>query len=624
MWCSAMMLDQEKKRMTVAADRAPQHLQGVWSSPTDPAPQIARARLLFSLGLVLLSGCSDQGPTGPGSSSECGGALASLGVLESATLDCSNGGTTITLAGGGASYLVVPQFAAGGVPKQAVGYTIGVSGGSVATASIQRGGPSGAKPPGVLAPGPWAQARPSVTPGFLQRQFDGMLRASARAGLARGRWRVPSSARHSISSSRALSLQPPALGSLNDFHVLASLDTVTPPTKRVTARLDYVGQNLLVYVDTLAPANGFTPEQLTGFGQLFDQTLYPLDLDTFGSPSDIDQNTRVIMLLSPVVNGLTSASQCASQGYIAGFFDGFDLGSTDTSSNQGEIFYSLVPDPSGTVSCAHSVNSLLANVPSVFLHEVQHLISYSQHVLVHGGTPEEGWLDEGMSLVASELGSLYYEKKFPPPTGRTEPNQLFPDSSEGFLREQLTSSYAYLLAPDTVTLTLHSDADFGLTWRGGDWLLLRWLGDQKGTGFYKQLEQSHLTGTANIAAAAGEPFASLFGDFSLALYTDSLPGVLKSSIPPRDRFTTRTLRQLYQAYFNAAGPSGSVPRPFPIVPSVLTGSVSATMVPGTPTFYQVNTAGSAAQVQIQFTSPGGSAVAGSLHPQVSVFRLQGL
>jgi hypothetical protein len=133
----------------------------------------------------------------------------------------------------------------------------------------------------------------------------------------------------------------------------------------------------------------------------------------------------------------------------------------------------------------------------------------------------------------------------------------------------------------------------------------------------------HLTGTANIAAAAGEPFASLFGDFSLALYTDSLPGVPKSSIPPRDRFTTRTLRQLYQAYFNAAGPSGSVPLPFPIAPSVLTGSVSATMLPGTPTFYQVNTAGGAAQVQIQFTAPGGSALAGSLHPQLSVFRLQG-
>ena len=31
-------------------------------------------------------------------------------------------------------------------------------------------------------------------------------------------------------------------------------------------------------------------------------------------------------------------------------------------------------------------------------------------------------------IVAEELGSLYYENKFPPPTGRSNPAQLFPDS----------------------------------------------------------------------------------------------------------------------------------------------------------------------------------------------------
>jgi hypothetical protein len=102
----------------------------------------------------------------------------SLGVLESATLDCSNGGTTITLAGRGASYLVVPQFAAGGVPNQAVGYSIGVSGGSVLTASVH-GGPSETEPRGITALGTWAQGRPRVSPGLLQRQFDAILRGRA-------------------------------------------------------------------------------------------------------------------------------------------------------------------------------------------------------------------------------------------------------------------------------------------------------------------------------------------------------------------------------------------------------------------------------------------------------------
>jgi hypothetical protein len=322
-----------------------------------------------------------------------------------------------------------------------------------------------------------------------------------------------------------------------------------------------------------------------------------------------------------VVNALTPSSQC-DQGFVAGFFDGFDLVSSDTSSNQGEVFYGIVPDPTGRVSCPHTLDNVLADVPSVFLHELQHLINFSQHVLVHQGVPEEGWLDEGLSLVAQELGSLYYEARFPPPTGRSNPDQLFPDSAESFIGTQLASSYQFLLKPDTVTLTLHSDADGGLAWRAGDWLLARWLGAQEGPGFYQKLEQTPLTGITNIAAAAGEPFPALFGDFSLALYTDSIPGVPKSAIPPRDRFTTRTLRTLYQAYFNAAGPSSTVAAAFLIAPVALAGTVHASAVPGTPTFYLLNTAASASQVELDFTgSSGDAALDARLRPQISVFRL---
>jgi hypothetical protein len=416
---------------------------------------------------------------------------------------------------------------------------------------------------------------------------------------------------------------PPVAGSLRDFHVLATIDTGHQIFRGITGRLGYAGANVLVYVDTLAPPGGFTSDQLSAFGRLFDQTFYPLDLAAFGVPSDEDHNGRAIMLMSPVVNQLSSASQCASQGYIAGFFYGFDLVSQDTSSNGGEIFYSVVPDPQGSLSCAHTVNAVLRDVPSVFLHELQHLINFSQHVLVHGGYAEDGWLDEGLSLVAQELGSLYYENRFPPPSGRSDPSQLLPDSAEGFIDTEFISSYDFLLQPDTVTLTEHSDADLGLVWRGGDWLLLRWLGDQLGASFYHRLEETNLTGTANIAAAAAEPFPALFGDFSLALYTDSLPGIPKASIPQRERFVTRTLRRVYQAYFDAVGPSSSVPRPFPVAPALLTGSTTGNLVPGTATYYQLTTAPGAASVEVHFTEPTGPALAPQLHPQVSVFRLPG-
>jgi hypothetical protein len=409
-------------------------------------------------------------------------------------------------------------------------------------------------------------------------------------------------------------VSPPALGSLRDFHVLATVDTVQSTFKRVSARLAYAGQNILIYIDTLAPAGGFTSDQLAGFGQLFDQALYTLDVNTFGPPSDQDGNGGVILLLSPVVNQLTPEAQCASQGYIAGFFDGFDLVSTDTSSNRGEIFYGVVPDPGGRVSCAHSLSAILADVPSVFLHELQHLINFSQHVLVQGGQAERGWLDEGLSLVASELGAVYYDSRFPAPAGRSQPGQLLPDSALDYIGTQVASSYDYLLAPDTVALTFHSDADLGLTWRGGDWLLLRWLGDQKGSGFYRRMEETKLTGIANIEAAAAEPFPSLFGDFGLALATDSLPGVSRGAVPPRDRFATWPLRALFAAF---AAPA------YPLSPARLQGTVAGQMVPGTAAYYQVNTAVGGPAVEIQFSGPNGSLFPPALHSQVSLFRLPG-
>jgi hypothetical protein len=245
------------------------------------------------------------------------------------------------------------------------------------------------------------------------------------------------------------------------------------------------------------------------------------------------------------------------------------------------------------------------------------MISYSQHVVVRGGAAEEGWLDEGMSIVAQELGSQYYEQKFPPPTGRRNPNQILPDSAEGFIADQFEESFAYLEEPDTSTLTLHSDADGGLAWRAGDWLFAHWLGDQEGLSFYKRLEQSTLTGTDNIAAAAGEPFQSLFGDFGLALWTDSIPGVPKSAIPQRDKFTTRTLRTIFQAVRNT-GAAG----PFPITVRTLTGQITSSMVPGTVAYYEIFTSPSTATTTLRFSQPNGGTFASTLHPQVSVFRLQ--
>ena len=382
---------------------------------------------------VILAGCS----SGPGVTSTtksrtitpnpCGTAgTLSLGVATATNVDCSAGGTTLTLAGNGASYLIVPQFPTDQVPLANVSYQLYSGTVAAASASISRLAAIRSAYAGMSAAN--TGTLPLGRKMFAQRAAEKVLRS--RTARRAGAPTLSASLRRPLS---AAVLPPPAVGSVRSFHVANSF-TVNS-WAAVAAKLAYAGTNVLIYIDTLAPANGFTPAQLSAFGLLFDQTLYPIDTAAFGGPSDTDGNGHVIMLMSPVVNADSPASTCQTQGFVAGFFDSGDFQplAQNPNSNQGEIFYSIVPDTAGKYSCAHGVGEVGFDVPGTFMHEMQHLINYSQHVVVSGGSPSDSWLDEGMSIVAEELGSLYYEQKCPAPACRTNPSQLFPDSSEGFV-----------------------------------------------------------------------------------------------------------------------------------------------------------------------------------------------
>ena len=603
---------------------------------------VMRSRTLSRLAFILAaaSACSSHdattGPTqttGTGSTSftnnpcSVSGTLQ-LAVAQSTRVDCSNGGTTLTLAGNGASYLVVAQLAVDRVPDTFVPYHVSSGTAIVASRSPLIAGLSAMRTsvsPSMGLTGPGSGDAIRVRPRAKQLAFDRMLRARARRQVSSGAWRASKSLSRSVSASMspaspAVRTTVPPLGSTRSFHVLSNNAGTAFTT--VNAQLVYSGSDVLIYMDAAAPTGGFTSDQLQAFGQLFDQTFYPIDTTAFGPPTDIDQNGHVIMLMTPVVNSLTTSSDCQTQGYVAGFFEEDDLGGVGSAdSNNGEIFYTVVPDPNGTKSCAHTVDDVGLDVPATFMHELQHLISFSQHVVARNGNPEYGWLDEGLSIVAEELGSLYYENKYPPPSGRTSPSQLFPDSSQGFIASFLYDSYQYALLPDTASVTLHDDSEDGFSWRGGDWLLMRWLGDQMGTGIFKKLDQNTLTGVANIESASGQPFPSLFANFGLSLFTDSIPNLPRATAPTVNRFTTRNVRQLWNRLFVTS--SGSdVPLSMPLqLFSIDTDTSTAIMDPGTGSYFRLDTPATSATVSIQFSGPGGSALPASLKPQLAIFRL---
>ena len=417
-----------------------------------------------------------------------------------------------------------------------------------------------------------------------------------------------------------------------DFKVLASLSGGTYTT--VTARLVYTGNNILVYVDNQTPtANGFTDVEYAGFGRQMDQDLFPIDVATWGTTSDIDANGKTFVLFTPIVNRLTlSTGSCGS--YVAGFFNGADL-SGSANGNKGEIFYSSVPgEPAGGPTCnLLSTNTVRLSAPATFIHELQHMISYNQHIFVKkASTTEDIWLNEGLSHMAEELGGKLYETHWPCPNlppcpaspGRASTAQIFPDSSQGFLPPNFANVYDFFTSRQDFSLT--SPTGFGtIEERGVAWFFLRWLVDQKGEAKLTQLEQTSLTGTANIEAVMGESFPTLFADYLTAVLLDDFPGATTGQISTRYQFTSRNLRAIYARLNSIAATAFPTAYPLdvndlPALAKLTPGSVLQTvqMKPGSLDLFQFTS--TVANAGMSF-KPSTGTFQTNLNAQVTVVRL---
>ena len=294
------------------------------TSPNTRMTARQRALILGCLTPIaaLLASCASE-PTGTDGNSFKNNpcvttGTVTLGVAESTRIDCSAGGTVVTVAGNGATYLVVPEFATDQAATTPVRFTL--SSGTVVAAAASPSGEASASRASTTGGSTLATARTMLA----QMRAEAVLRGRMRDGLNTGRFATAMQRAHATAAAANLAMQPlPAAGSTRAFRVASSFTSGS--FKTVGAKLLYVGANVLLYVDTLAPANGYSAQQLTDFGALFDQTLYPIDTAAFGPPTDVDANGHIIMLMSPVVNGITSTSSCNTSGYVAGFFNTQDF-----------------------------------------------------------------------------------------------------------------------------------------------------------------------------------------------------------------------------------------------------------------------------------------------------------
>jgi hypothetical protein len=355
---------------------------------------------------------------------------------------------------------------------------------------------------------------------------------------------------------------PPVLGTLRTFVVCANLTcSGNGGTKPVTAKATTLGQHIAIYVDTAAPKPGLGSADLDTLKTVFDTLLFPLDTTAFGGVTDVDSNGVVLVLMTGVVNSLVTRAQCqppgGGGGYIAGFFLSADLDTSRIASfNRGEIFYSIVADPSGTLSCPHTVSQVKKAIPGTFTHELQHMINFGQHVLwLQGRKAEEGWLDEGLSKYAEELAGRRYLQ-----IGDT---LTFND----YVINDVYDAYQYLSSTGKSPLLIPIDQG-NFAEIGASWLFVRYLVDQFGASVTRKLDVSTLAGAANVAAQTGQSFPTTVTRWALANWVSDLPGF---ATPPELAYTswgfrTRTFPSAH------ARDSTHFPLPYPLVPPVGAGN----------------------------------------------------
>ena len=350
-------------------------------------------------------------------------------------------------------------------------------------------------------------------------------------------------ARLSASRSSSTRLAPSASPSFSGIPATVAVGDIVPLNVASTPcdgaimrgfRVTAISAKSIVLADTLNPANGFSDADYVKFAARFDTLVYPLDVDNFGAPSDIDGNGKVAVLFTKYVNELTPAN---SDSFIGGFFhprDLFPKADTDGlqgcgSSNEGEMFYMLVPDPTGVVNGnKYSLGFVDTLTVGVLAHEFQHLINAGRRIYVNVGAVdfEDTWLNEGLSHVAEEL-LYYHESGMQPRQGLTDALIRANASKYAMWKADASSNFSRLLEyiGDPAGASPIDEANDELSTRGASWSFLRYAVDRAFTsdaGVWSRFSNSTRTGINTVALGLQTDPRPYLADFAVANYLSDL------------------------------------------------------------------------------------------------------
>jgi hypothetical protein len=313
-----------------------------------------------------------------------------------------------------------------------------------------------------------------------------------------------------------------------------------------------------------AASGAFTNADYTSIAATFDTLINPLDVQTFGAPTDLDNNGRVIILFTSQVNALTPVGSAT---YIGGRTMQRDLfpktGAGDSThpagcagSNVGEVFYMLVPDSAGTINSdtgfTHSF--VLSQTPVTIAHEYQHMINYSRRMYLLGLTSDkwadETWLQEGLSHTAE---ALLFHRVSGLPT-RTDIGLGALRSTDrtltAFNDDMSGDFYLYdAYAGATATSSPYRQVDATST-RGATWSFLRYAMDQLGPTdgdiLYRLVNsgQIGLTNLENQLGVSPTGLQNMLRDFTISVYATGYV----SGVAPQYTQPSWDMRSIYPGF----------------------------------------------------------------------------
>jgi hypothetical protein len=306
----------------------------------------------------------------------------------------------------------------------------------------------------------------------------------------------------------------------------------------VAVTVKTIGQKGIFVEDNANPTGGFSATDYQGLSDKFDSQIYATDAGYFGVPTDQDNNSRVVIVITKEVNKITNL---LGEVFTADLVTQQDC----PSSNEGEFFYGRAPDPTGAAGAAYTVTAALEDAPIIIAHEFTHVIQLGRRLNYEPATAfQSTWELEGQATFAEEVNgyaatglapgqNLGFEVAFNNPA--SQPITWFADPFVdlvvyyGFLSQTSRA----IGAPEQCSwLATRSQGNTGpcLTGRepyGVPWSFLRWLSDQYGSqfpggekGLHQRLVDNEFTGYATITSLIGQPIDVLLAQWAASLYTD--------------------------------------------------------------------------------------------------------